>query len=305
MIASYIELEPLEVWLTAYSDTVRDDPDSLDLHCLLALKWPTSDGQQCTPSIAGGCVFEYYPKINCALISYLVCARENEELLRLLVAEAVEIIDSTARSMGHIAGCNCIFWEEKAELSATDKRKTNAENFVATHVVSYQLGFRQVDTQYIIPPVSPAYPHKLKNWLLTVMWTSNIPRLPFEQGNKYCIPSLMLKNFLQGQWQSAYTTGRINQPPEKDPDYVRVIQQISVRQNIPLLDLPWSIQSWVMVDLWEDYSEDLIKMFYKNLLIPNFPIVGGKDDMTILRLHTDQNRTGTVGDLADHLAGTS
>lgn len=301
----YLELEPLDIWLRALSAPVRDDPDSLDLHCLLAIKWPPSDSKGAhQPVIWGGCVFEYYPHINCALISYLVTRKNNEELLRLLMNESIEIIDRTAKEMGHISGCNCIFWEERVEqahahaaapstsagVPATPgapgaTAATTAANAVlyaageaqltANHRLSHQLGFRQIDVQYVVPPVAPEYPHKLRNWILTVLLTPSIPRIPFEEGEKYCIPSIVLRNFLSSIWRSAFVTGRITAPPEADADYRRIMQQVKIRRNIPLNELPWTIRQWTVVDLWEDYDEELLKMFYEQLLIPNFPIAGG------------------------------
>jgi len=59
-----IELEPLDIWKKALSPAMRDDPDILDLHVLLAIKWPTSDSENSgTPIIDGGCVFEYYQEV--------------------------------------------------------------------------------------------------------------------------------------------------------------------------------------------------------------------------------------------------
>lgn len=306
---------------------MRHDPDSLDLHCLLAIKWPSADSKAAHPIIYGGCIFEYYSHINCALISYLVVRKKNDELLKNLINEAIEIINATAKGMGHIAGCNCIFWEEKAEqhlhhhtrnkssignnaalagpptnppaatssetpappvkepradgvkvtiASAQSKADAKAaESLTANHRLSHALGFRQVDIQYIVPPVAPQYPHKLRNWLLAVLVTPNIPRIPFVETEKYCIPSVVLKNFLSSIWRSAFVTGRITSPPDSDADFRRICKQVNVRQNIPLLELPWNIKQWTMVDLYEDFDEDLLKQFYEHLLVPNFPIEGG------------------------------
>jgi hypothetical protein len=57
--------------------------------------------------------------------------------------------------------------------------------------------------------------------------------------------------------------------PEEDPDFRRSIEQIELREKIPLLDLPWGAgKPWTLVDLWEDYDEDLLVRFYRELIVP-------------------------------------
>lgn len=57
--------------------------------------------------------------------------------------------------------------------------------------------------------------------------------------------------------------------PEEDPDFRRSIEQIELREKIPLLDLPWGAgKPWTLVDLWEDYDEDLLVRFYRELVVP-------------------------------------
>ena len=47
------------------------------------------------------------------------------------------------------------------------------------------------------------------------------------------------------------------------------MEQIELREKIPLLDLPWGAgKPWTLVDLWEDYDEDLLVRFYKELIVP-------------------------------------
>ena len=127
----------------------------------------------------------------------------------------------------------------------------------------------------MLPPVSPIYPQKLTNYLLTVLLTPNIPRTPFEEGQKYGLPSNVVSGFIRAIWKSAFATGRISDAPEEDKDYVKSIEQIQLRQMIPLLDLPWSVKNWTFVDLWPDHDEELLERFYKDLMIPNFPLTDG------------------------------
>ena len=50
-----------------------------------------------------------------------------------------------------------------------------------------------------------------------------------------------------------------------------VLSQIDVRDKIPLLDLPWGEgRLYTLVDLFEDYDEQLLEKFYRELMEPNF-----------------------------------
>lgn len=147
---------------------------------------------------------------------------------------------------------------------------------LASHEFAHRMGFRQLDLTYVVPPVSPEFKRKLKNYILTVLLTPNIPRMNFEEGYQYGLPSAVVAKFFKSIWQSAFATGRIDQIPELDKDFTRSIQQISLREYIPLLDLPWSVKSWTFVDLWQDFDPVMLSQFYKQLLVPNFPI---KDEL--------------------------
>lgn len=49
------------------------------------------------------------------------------------------------------------------------------------------------------------------------------------------------------------------------------IDQIELREKIPLLDLPWGDgKDWTVVDLWEDYEEDLLDAFYRKYMTTQF-----------------------------------
>ncbi|EFA74783.1 hypothetical protein PPL_11816 [Heterostelium album PN500] len=84
-------------------------------------------------------------------------------------------------------------------------------------------------------------------------------------------------------------------------DFTQSVEQLELREKIPLLDLPWGDgKDWMVVDLWEDYDEDLLDAFYNKYMITQFgtsdelePIENwhkamsdeGRDDPNICDLH--------------------
>jgi hypothetical protein len=69
--------------------------------------------------------------------------------------------------------------------------------------------------------------------------------------------------------QVSVLTKILQHTPEEDPDFCRSMEQIELREKIPLLDLPWGAgKLWTLVDLWEDYDEELLVRFYKELMVP-------------------------------------
>ena len=92
----------MENWIRALEISTKVDPDLLDLHVLLAVKWPGSDNESQGAVIDGGCVFEYYEDINCGLLSYLVVRprKNSEALLSILVEQVIDILNENARSAG-------------------------------------------------------------------------------------------------------------------------------------------------------------------------------------------------------------
>jgi hypothetical protein len=140
------------------------------------------------------------------------------------------------------------------------------------HTIYHQIGFRLLDFEYTAPPLSPTY-GKLKDLLLTVYLTPHIPKMPLEE-SKYYLPSSVLNNFIhvcitsldfssfflvlcnfsqciKVLWKNAQAMGRISGKPEDDADFRRSLDQIDLREKIPLLDLPWgAAKPWTLVDLW-------------------------------------------------------
>ena len=201
--------------------------------------------------------------------------------------------------------------------------------------------------------------------LLTTYVTSKVPTMPYEEGDKYYLPSRLLKMFVERHWwswfeiekmtaqtastailttpsttnlRSTWVTDRFedklnnsasssgggsllpksstSEPvpytpsspsfspygrhwratsvssfpgaaplplPYLDPsnydsetkDMVvaleALVAQIEVRDKIPLRDLPWGGgQLYTLVDLWNDFDEDLLERFWKELLEGNF-----------------------------------
>jgi GNAT superfamily N-acetyltransferase len=170
------------------------------------------------------------------------------------------------------------------------------------HTIYHKMGFRLLDFEYVMPPLGKGF-EKLKGvLLLTVYLTPHIPWLPLTNGGKYYyLPSVLLKNFISGQWLHAYSAGRTDGPGQDDPDFRMSIDQIELREKIPLLDLPWGDgKDWTVVDLWEDYDEDLLDAFYRKYMTTQFgtsdeiePLENwhkalsteGRDDPNICDLH--------------------
>ena len=84
------------------------------------------------------------------------------------------------------------------------------------------------------------------------------------------LPSQALKTFIQDQWLNAFKQGHLKWDPTVDPDLLRMLKQLNLRANIGCLDLPWSSGAYTLIDIWNDYDEDLLKNFYNELMVPNF-----------------------------------
>ena len=136
------------------------------------------------------------------------------------------------------------------------------------------MGFRLIDYSYTMPPLALGQ-NKLKILLLTVYLTPNIPRDPFRP-NKFYLPNQLLRNFVVGQWQGALAKGNLGTSgPETDVDYNRSLHMIDMREKIPLLDLPWGRgKPFTIIDMWEDYDEDLVALFYNEFMVPRFARFG-------------------------------
>eukprot|EP01132_Coremiostelium_polycephalum_P009208 gene9208-11284_t len=281
------ELEPLENWKVSFSSEVREDPNISDLHILLALRWPDNSN---TPIIEGVIIFEYFSANNCGLLTYLIVQKtiKGKGLDRVLVESAIEILNQNAKSQGFLPGCNAIFLEVYSGEKVTIKQDVVDPRM--RHSIYHQIGFRLIDFEYIAPPLSMHFP-KLRHFLLTVYLTDHIPKMPMEEG-KYYLPSSVLRNFISVLWKNAFATKKIREPPTKDSDYQRMIEQVEYREKIPLLDLPWgATHGWTLVDLWDDYDEDLLVRFYNELMLPNFPMKNELEPITnFLNALSDERR---------------
>jgi len=175
----------------------------------------------------------------------------------------VHLLQQTARRRGHLAGCNAILLETNSAEKVTVQQDVMDPRM--RHTIYHKMGFRLLDFEYVMPPLGKGF-EKLKGvLLLTVYLTQHIPWLPLTHGGKYYyLPSVLLKNFISGQWQHAYSSGRTSLQAQSDTDFRMSIDQIELREKIPLLDLPWGDgKDWTVVDLWEDYDEDLLDAFYR------------------------------------------
>jgi hypothetical protein len=55
--------------------------------------------------------------------------------------------------------------------------------------------------------------------------------MPLEE-NKYYLPSSVLKNFITVLWHNATASGKIKGSPNDDPDFIRSIEQIELREKV-------------------------------------------------------------------------
>lgn len=273
------DLEPLDLWLQSLNTESKQDTTIYDLHVLVAIKITKSENKETQPAIEGGIVFEYHTENNCGLLSYVVVPRRNRNtnMANALVQLAVEGLDRNAKYRGNLAGCNAIFLEAEIAEKATPG-KQDVIDPVMRHVLYHKLGFRRVDMEYVMPPVSAEHAPS-KQFLLTVYLSQHIPKLPQmqeDQPDTYYLPNPTLTNFIRTTWKNAQNTKRINHY-KTHPDYLRMIESIDLRDKIPLLDLPWiANKPWILVDLYEDYDQELLEEFYNDLLVPTFPAPDGK-----------------------------
>jgi len=144
--------------------------------------------------IAGGIVFDYFPKINVGLISHLVIADPSHmRLCRELLNHALEILETSAHEAGFLGGCDAIFAEAKAfnltsadlpvtlngpkstmsaaavaaspttsssdavrltPTAADQGQRSPVQDVLASHSTLFQLGWRLMDLVYEPPPGS-------------------------------------------------------------------------------------------------------------------------------------------------------
>ncbi|EGC34343.1 hypothetical protein DICPUDRAFT_98253 [Dictyostelium purpureum] len=266
------ELEPLSNFISALSEERREsyNPHLSEVHVLLALRWPT-DSFDLQPTIGAGIIFEYYSNTNCGLLSYLVVHRSSrgQGLAGILVERAVELLDKHAKTRGQLAGCNCIFLETNSAEKVTLQQDVMDPRM--RHTIYYKMGFRMIDFEYIMPPLYAGFEKLRGVLLLTVYLTPHIPYQDVNGKKQYYLPNVLLKNFIGSQWENAYRNNRLSVLPNQDVDFTMSLDQLEIRERVPLLDLPWGDgKDWMIVDLWEDYDQELLDAFYKKYMITQF-----------------------------------
>jgi len=230
------EREQIETWRQALADNNITNTflSPAETHILIPLSRTFSDHS----TIGGGLVFEYHPKTNCGMLTYLVVDEvcRGQGMGRKLVEKAVQILNETAKQRGHSNGCNGVF------LETNSPSKFDIQNDVMSprdrQIVYIKLGFQIVDINYIAPPLGP---HKTKMDFLTLMVliTPQIPLSPKPRTKEkeYYLPSTILKSFLWGLWQQSYERKYLPCPPNNDADYQNLIHEIDETKDIPLLNV--------------------------------------------------------------------
>lgn len=258
----------------ALSPEGRENAFIPDVHILLAVRWPQQEYRtvQQKPVIDGACVFEYHPENNCGLLTTLLQQRKNrvDGLDVLLVETTLEILNQNAKERGNLAGCNAIFLQAKSSAYSSTYSQ-DIIDITQHHIVLHKMGFRLLDFEYV-PPRGRADANR--PYVLTVYLTPLIPIMYYEKGDRAYLPNTLIRNFVERQWVNAHGVGQIAHPPERSQDYQRMLEQVELREKIPLLDLPWvGGKPWTLVDLWEDYDEDLLRRFYQELMVFLFIVI--------------------------------
>lgn len=252
----------------ALSPEGRENSFIPDVHILLAVRWPQEYKTMLQkPVIDGGCVFEYHPENNCGLLTTLLQQRKNrvDGLDQLLVETTLEILNQNAKERGNLAGCNAIFLQAKSSAYSSTYSQ-DIIDITQHHIVLHKMGFRLLDFEYVVPPSKKK--QGPRPFVLTVYLTPLIPIMHYEKGDRAYLPNTLIRNFVERQWLNAHGVGQFSHHPEQSHDYQRMLEQVELREKIPLLDLPWvGGKPWTLVDLWEDYDEDLLRRFYQELMV--------------------------------------
>jgi hypothetical protein len=81
------------------------------------------------------------------------------------------------------------------------------------------------------------------------------------------LPSALLKNTIRAFWSHS---SRLTQYRyQDDVDFKRMMDQLSRREKISLLDLPWE-RPFTIVDLRTYFDLELLVSFYQDMLSPCF-----------------------------------
>jgi len=230
------EREPIETWRQALLDN-KDSSSYLspaETHIIIPMS-PLMD----PPVIGGGLVLEYHPVTNNGLITYLVVDEicRGQGMGRRLVEKAVEMLDEFAKQRGHLTGCNAVFLETNSPSKISESQDVMIPR--DRQIVYQKLGFKLVDIPYMVPPLGPQQ-SKMDFLSLMVLITPHIPSSPtsaLQKQKEHYLPSSILKGFLWGLWHQSYDRKYLDCPPNKDPDYITLIQEVDQRENIPLMNI--------------------------------------------------------------------
>ncbi|EGC29065.1 hypothetical protein DICPUDRAFT_5127, partial [Dictyostelium purpureum] len=269
--------------------------DNEDFHLLVALRYhEDEDTSKQEPIICGGLAFEYHKETNCGLLTYFLVGdgpnNRSENMARALIQRAVDILEQNAIDCGNLAGCNAIFLESNEvhrDLPSNDTGKssvdaaikTNKCNTIETNIteISYKkeflfnMGWRKLDIQYVQPPLSTEN-IKSKSLNLLVLITPRIPQLNIGTEQYYYLPNTLINSFIVSFWESTskrnHNCHKLANWYERDHDYMTMLDSISRRERIPLID---SLEQWKtnqsisIIDLAVDYHQDLFNEFYNCL----------------------------------------
>eukprot|EP00013_Stygamoeba_regulata_P012961 CAMPEP_0177680200 /NCGR_PEP_ID=MMETSP0447-20121125/30039_1 /TAXON_ID=0 /ORGANISM="Stygamoeba regulata, Strain BSH-02190019" /LENGTH=699 /DNA_ID=CAMNT_0019189501 /DNA_START=126 /DNA_END=2225 /DNA_ORIENTATION=- len=286
------ELEPLENFLVSLKRPSQDS--DLDFDVLLLLDAPMRSPVSVTdeegpvyvtstselPTILGGCVFEYYPRVNVGLISYIAIheAARGKGFSTQLFQQSAHRLDQNARDRGNLAGCDAIFLETHSAANSSIKDSMKP---VHRQRVLHKLGCRLLDLEYYGAPLSPSSGSQ-DFLVLTILSAAPHNGRILRDANVPYVPSAVVHHFLREQWRIAYEVGQTT-VEEEDltgdeldealrehyPTYAKMMFQVEAREKIAILSgLPWiGARSFTMVDLSADFSMEYLVQFYKDFFL--------------------------------------
>lgn len=179
--------------------------------------------------------------------------QENKStLVASLLERSVLLFNELALQTGALAGCNAIFFE----YLPTARSDSNA---------LHSLGFRLVDIDYTIRKVPSNNPTALLIYLT--------PRIPKIDSTTHYLPSVLLHNLLEVSYASVSAiyaaAGRHDLALRLFPRD-ELMEQIDLRERIILKEVTTTKGEWTLVDLWEDWDEELCRRFWEEFFQPNF-----------------------------------
>eukprot|EP01112_Ceratiomyxa_fruticulosa_P007413 TRINITY_DN1920_c0_g1_i1.p1 TRINITY_DN1920_c0_g1~~TRINITY_DN1920_c0_g1_i1.p1 ORF type:complete len:462 (+),score=107.53 TRINITY_DN1920_c0_g1_i1:562-1947(+) len=253
------ELEPVENWIALCKD--QCDPNVVStppfFHLLVAfdLKPGSNEKDLHSLEIMGGLSFEYYPKSNCGLLTYLLVSEKcrGRGLAKILIQKAADIFGVTAKKQGRISGCNAIFLETNSEQVSLEYDVMDPRQ---RHKIFEKLGFQMLDFDYVQPPITEEK-EKCRDLIFCCMVTT---KLPTQKSRKY-LPSILLQNFLCEFWEICCEITEVGDW-EKDTDYLEMMDQLERKKSIALLSVPW-VREWTTIDLHTSFDAKLLDEFFK------------------------------------------